>query len=182
MEWMISYENRNVFMYCPLCSAKALRPQEKNAFYCPDCGLVFYLNVAAAVAGLIFDSQGRLLVTVRGQKPKEGMLDMPGGFIDPGESAEQALRREIREELGLEIESMEYFGSAPNKYLYKGVRYATEDLAFICKTKDLSLARPADDVKEVLFLRPEQIELEKFAFDSIRDFLSRYLMTIQKAN
>ena len=118
MEWMISYENRNVFMYCPLCSARPSGRREKR-LYCPDCGLVFYLNVAAAVAGLIFDSQGRLLVTVRGQKPKEGMLDMPGGFIDPGESAEQALRQEIREELGLEIESMEYFGSAPNKYLYK---------------------------------------------------------------
>jgi NAD+ diphosphatase len=175
MEWMISYENRNVFMYCPLCSAKALKAQGKNAFYCPDCGLVFYLNVAAAVVGLISDSQGRILVTVRGQKPKEGMLDLPGGFVDPGESAEEALRREIQEELGLEVESMEYFGSAPNKYLYKGVHYATEDLAFVCTAKDLSAVRPADDVKEIRFLKPEQIELEKFAFLSVRGFLSRYL-------
>lgn len=175
MEWMISYENRNVFLYCPLCSAKALKAHKKNAFYCPDCGLVFYLNVAAAVVGLICDPQGRLLVTVRGQKPKEGMLDLPGGFVDPGESAEEALRREIREELGLEVESMEYFGSAPNKYLYKGVHYATEDLAFVCTVKDLSAVQPADDVKEVLFLKPEQIEPDKFAFVSVRGFLARYL-------
>ena len=175
MEWMISYENRNVFLYCPLCSAKALKAQGKNAFYCPDCGLVFYLNVAAAVVALITDPEGRLVVTVRGQKPKQGMLDLPGGFVDPGESAEEALRREVLEELGVQVQSLRYFGSAPNKYLYKGVHYATEDLAFVCTVEDLSAIRPADDVKEVRFLTPKEVELDKFAFQSVRGFISGYL-------
>lgn len=175
MEWMISYQNRNVFMYCPLCSAKALKAHKKNAFYCPDCGLVFYLNVATAVVALIQDSQGRLVVTVRGQKPKQGMLDMPGGFVDPGESAEEAVRREVREELGVDVEETEYFGSAPNKYLYKGVHYATEDLAFVCKVNDLSGMQAGDDVKEIYLLKPGEIEMDKFAFESVKGFLTKYL-------
>ena len=157
MEWMISYQNRNVFLYCPLCSAKALKAHKKHAFYCPDCGLVFYLNVATAVVALIRDPEGRLVVAVRGRKPKQGMLDMPGGFVDPGETAEEALKREVREELGVEIESLEYFGSAPNKYLYKGVHYATEDLAFVCRVGDLSGIQAGDDIQELLFLRPEEL-------------------------
>lgn len=175
MEWMISYQNRNVFLYCPLCSARALKAHKKHAFYCPECGLVFYLNVAAAVLALITDAQGRLVVTVRGHKPKEGMLDMPGGFVDPGETAEEALRREVLEELGVQVDTLDYFGSAPNKYLYKGVHYATEDLAFVCTVKDLSAMAAGDDVKEILFLKPEEIDLEQFAFESVQEFLRKYL-------
>ncbi len=175
MEWMISYQNRNVFLYCPLCSAKALKAHKKHAFYCPECGLVFYLNVAAAVVALVVDGQGRLVVTVRGQKPKQGMLDLPGGFVDPGESAEAALRREVREELGVEVGEMTYFGSAPNRYLYKGVHYATEDLAFVCQVPDLSGMQAGDDVRELLLVKPEEIDLNKFAFESVRGFLLKFL-------
>ncbi|HOT72346.1 MAG TPA: NUDIX domain-containing protein [Anaerohalosphaeraceae bacterium] len=175
MEWMISYENRNVFQYCPLCSARALKVHKKSAFVCTECGLEFYLNVAAAVAALIEDEQGRLLAVVRACKPKEGMLDLPGGFVDPGETAEEALRREVMEELGLQVEDERYFGSAPNRYLYKGVLYATEDLAFVCKVSDFSpLQKKEAEIRQVLFLRPEEIQPERFAFDSIRQFLQKY--------
>ena len=175
MDWMISYQNRKVFMYCPLCSAKVLKPHKQHAFYCPDCGLVFYLNVASAVVALIRDQQDRLLTAVRGQKPKQGMLDLPGGFADPGESAEEAIRREVLEELGVEATSLEYFGSEPNQYLYKGVRYATLDLAYVCGIDNPSAVKAQDDVQEILWLKPDEIELEKFAFQSVRRFISRYL-------
>jgi ADP-ribose pyrophosphatase YjhB (NUDIX family) len=78
---------------------------------CEACGFELYLNVAAAVAGLIRDERGRLLITVRGKEPGKGKWDLPGGFADPNESAEQALAREIREEVGLEVTAMRYFGS-----------------------------------------------------------------------
>lgn len=175
MDWMIAYQNRNVFLYCPLCSARALKVHKKSAYVCSECGLEFYLNVAAAVVALIEDEAGRLLVTVRGQKPKEGMLDLPGGFVDPGETAEEALRREVEEEVGLKVEQMEYFGSAPNRYFYKGVHYATEDLAFVCRVADGSALCRQEEIREVLRLRKEEVDPERFAFDSVRHFLRLYL-------
>lgn len=175
MDWMIAYENRNVFLYCPLCSARALKVHKKSAYVCTECGLEFYLNTAAAVVALIEDEEGRLLVTVRDRKPKEGMLDLPGGFVDPGETAEEAVRREVEEETGVRVESLEYFGSAPNRYLYKGVHYATEDLAFICRVSDWSGLGARDEIRKILRLKREEIDLEQFAFDSVRQFLRLYL-------
>lgn len=174
MEWMIAYENRNVFLYCPLCSARALKVHKQSAYVCTECGLEFYLNTAAAVVALIEDPQHRLVVTVRAHKPKEGWLDLPGGFVNPGESAEEAIRREVEEEIGLRVEQMEYFGSAPNRYLYKGVHYATEDLAFVCRVSNWSALQSRDEIRSVLLLRADEMDLERFAFDSVRWFLRCY--------
>ncbi|MBN1506578.1 MAG: NUDIX domain-containing protein [Sedimentisphaerales bacterium] len=145
--------------------------------YCDHCGFEFYLNPAAAVAALISDSQGRLLVVERAQEPKKGTWDLPGGFVDPGESAEDALRREVREETGLEITHLRYLCSFSNRYEYMGVLYATLDLGFICEVEDASVARAAEaEVVRLLFVRPEQIDPVRFGFPSVARIVERYRM------
>ena len=68
----------------------------------------FFINSSAAVAALIVDENRRLMLVTRGIEPNYGKLDLPGGFIDPGESAEHAVERELFEELGLKVKKMEY--------------------------------------------------------------------------
>lgn len=173
--WMIAYENRKLFGTCPKCGARALRPSGQYSYYCPECDFTFYMNTAAAVAGLILDPDGRLLMAVRARDPQKGTLDLPGGFIDPGETAEAALAREIKEELNLDVVRTEYFFSAPNRYLYKGVLYPTLDLAFLCYVDDFAPIRPMDDIADVLRLRPEELDLARIGFDSTRKIISKYL-------
>ncbi len=164
-----------VVRYCLKCGAAALRFVGRKLVHCEACGFDLYLNTAAAVAALITDEQGRLLVVVRAREPQKGTWDLPGGFADPGESAEEAVRREVREELGLEITTSRYLGSHPNTYAYGGMQYATLDMAFVCSVEEftgLTIAR--DEVTEVLFVRPEEIEATRFGFPSIGRFAEQY--------
>jgi len=170
-------EPGGVLRHCLKCGAAALRLIGSKQLYCDHCGFEFYLNPAAAVAALISDSQGRLLIAERAQEPKKGTWDLPGGFVDPGESAEEALRREVREETGLEITHVRYLCSFPNSYEYMGVLYATMDLGFICGVEDASVARAAEaEVVRLLFVRPEQIDPLRFGFPSVARIVERYRM------
>jgi len=80
-----------------------------------------YLNCAAAAIALIFSPANNLLVTRRKYDPAKGMLDFPGGFADPGETIEECLIREVKEELNLDMEKLTYICSYPNTYQFKKV-------------------------------------------------------------
>ncbi|MDI9430594.1 MAG: NUDIX domain-containing protein [Planctomycetota bacterium] len=167
----------SVLRHCLKCGAAALRLVAGKQLYCDHCGFEFYLNPAAAVAALISDAEGRLLIVERAQEPRKGTWDLPGGFVDPGESAEEALRREVREETGLELTHLRYLCSFPNSYEFMGLLYATLDLGFICEVEDASVARAAEaEVVRLLFVRPEQIDPVRFGFPSVARIVERYRM------
>ncbi len=170
-----SYYPRSVLKFCPRCSSDKFIFQDRKCFLCEECGFRFFINAAAAVVALIEDSQGRLLLVRRAGEPRKGTLDLPGGFVDTGETAEQALRREIQEELNLRIDRSTYFCSFPNTYLYAGIVYFTLDLAFVCTVKDISLIKAGDDADGYLFLAPGAIRIEDIGFDSIREITARFV-------
>lgn len=163
--------------YCPACGGQELAHDHGKAVRCGGCGFVYYQNMAAAVAGIL-EYEGQIIAAVRGKEPSKGMLDLPGGFIDWGETAEAALRREVKEELNLELGSVRFLTTAANSYLYKGVLYPVLDVAFVCPVSSLEGIEARDDVAEYRLLRPEEVELEAFAFVSSRAALARYLAEI----
>ena len=170
-----------ILKFCPKCSGSFI-PQHDFSFTCESCGLHFFSNACAAACALILDYEGRLLLTKRAKEPKKGMLDLPGGFVNPLESVEDALRREIREELGVLVSDAKYLCSFPNLYVYSGLTYFTIDLAFICKVDDVSIIKPADDVEDVLFVSPDKINLEEIAFESIRNIISFFIALNKKGS
>ncbi len=157
-----------VLRYCPKCGAAALRSVGAKLLRCEACGFELYLNPAAAVAGVIRDERGRVVVLVRGDEPGKGRWDLPGGFVDPDETTEDALRREVREEIGLEVAKLRYVGSWPNVYEFMGVRYRTVDAGFVCEATGVEAARPREkEIEAVMLLRPEEVDIERFAFPSV---------------
>jgi NAD+ diphosphatase len=161
--------------HCPQCNAKEFKHVMPKKFLCKHCGFELFMNASAAVCALITDDRNRLLVTVRAHQPAQGQLDLPGGFVNPGETAEHAVLREVKEELGLDVETLSYFCSEANtSYAYGGVNYQTLDLAFTCQVRSPSLARAADDVQAVQFVSLEGIELQDFGFISIRKIIQRF--------
>jgi ADP-ribose pyrophosphatase YjhB (NUDIX family) len=135
---------------------------------------VLYFNPAAAVAALIVRDDGRALFIRRAKEPARGRLGMPGGFVDEGEGAEEALRREVREETGLVLHGLEYLGSHPNRYPYEGVTYHTVDLFFVGSTDEPERAAALDQVDDILWLDPFEVPLEELAFESMRAALAVY--------
>jgi len=165
----------NVFRFCPLCSSEQFHFRQDNSFLCRDCGFEFFINASAAVAALIEDSRGRLLLTRRAREPMKGKLDLPGGFVDIGESAEQALERELKEELNLVVEEKTFFVSQPNTYLYGGLTYFTLDLAYICKVSSFKAMEVDEEIDSFEFVPPDIIDFDEIGLTSIRKIVSLYL-------
>ena len=88
----------NDFELCPKCGSKKIEYKDNRKWFCPDCGFDLYNNVAAAVGIIICDKNNNILLEVRAKDPQKGKLALPGGFIDPEESAEDAVIRECKEE------------------------------------------------------------------------------------
>lgn len=162
-----SSEPQNFLRYCPHCGSAKFKANGFKEFKCGNCGFNFFVNSAAAVVAVVYDSEGRLLLTRRGRDPFKDWLDLPGGFVDPGESAETALARELHEELGVDIESAQFLCSFPNEYIFSNYKVRTTDLGFLCRLKQKPTSG-ADDVEALEWVRPEDIDIDKIAFDSIK--------------
>ena len=88
--------------FCPRCGG-ALEAEEDH-LRCSLCGERYWANPLPAVQVLL-ERDGRVLLARRGIEPRIGHWDLPGGFVEESEPAPAALRRELREETGLELES-----------------------------------------------------------------------------
>ena len=195
-----------MFKFCPTCASQNIRFEQGKVFRCPDCGFVYYHNIAAATGCIINvpDSSnpngiGRLLFLVRGKEPALGKLDLPGGFVDPGEGALEGLYRELKEELnwvpplpqgspslqaGAVPDSptltkiFTLFASYPNVYLYKNIFYNTCDMFFYHNAPGLceqNLFLEKAEIAGVRFLRPDEINYDDLAFDSTRKAVKAFL-------
>jgi mutator protein MutT len=125
----------------------------------------------AAVAAIIRNEKDEILFTVRKHSPAAGMLDLPGGFVDLGETAENALVREIEEELNLKIDKLKFAGTFTNKYVYSGIEYQTLDLVFNCSVESFENIQVADDVSGYVFRNPATVGKEEIGLDSIREII-----------
>ncbi len=150
-------------------------PNTVKSRRCRDCGFEYFLNPSSAYVALITDGQGRLLVERRGREPALGTLDLPGGFADADETAEQGVAREVLEETGLVVTAAHYLFSLPNTYLYSGMVIPTLDMFFRCEVADISALRAADDAADCFWVALRDLRPEDFGLDSIRKGVERIL-------
>ena len=141
---------------------------------CLDCGFVYYVNPSAAVAAFVRNERGDLLVCVRGKEPAKGTYDLPGGFVDYRESASDAVRRELEEELNVPVIHDRYLFSIPNRYEYSGMIIPTLDIFFECRLADNSAIKPSDDVVDCLFIPVSELNPTDFGLESIRAAIERF--------
>ena len=95
--------------YCSRCGAKTAQKHGERGKECPDCGELFYPRISPAVIVLI--RKGHEVLMARSPNFMPGLYGLIAGFVEPGESAEAAVIREIREEVGIEVRNITYFGT-----------------------------------------------------------------------
>ncbi|MBW4465639.1 MAG: NAD(+) diphosphatase [Pegethrix bostrychoides GSE-TBD4-15B] len=100
--------------YCGCCATPTAHAPTERAKRCPNCGLVSYPRLSPAVIMLIAREDEILLA--RAPRFPAGMYSILAGFVEPGESLEETVVREVREEVGVEIDQIRYFGSQPWPY------------------------------------------------------------------
>lgn len=158
--------------YCPACGKPDFGSAEGNRFDCKACGHTLFMNCAGTV-GAVIRCDNEILFTRRAHEPATGKLDLPGGFVDPDETFEQALARELIEELDLTIEQPRYLFSACNTYLYQGVQYKTVDAIFELRYPTKPKVEALDDVAAIQWLQLADIDDDDIAFVSVKSVVDR---------
>ena len=100
--------------YCGCCATPTSYSTQERAKRCSNCGLVNYPRLSPAVIVLI--SRGEEVLLARAPRFPAGMYSILAGFVEPGESLEDTIVREVREEVGVEVADICYFGSQPWPY------------------------------------------------------------------
>lgn len=165
------------FAYCPICGSKHFVIHSFKSKQCQHCGFTYFANPCAATAAFILNGKDELLVVRRAKDPAKGTLDLPGGFVDMYETAEEGMRREIKEETGLEVGEIEYLFSSPNIYQYSGLGVHTIDLDYLVRISEEVELKAGDDAAECLWIPVKNIHPEEFGLLSIRHAVERFLVS-----
>jgi NAD+ diphosphatase len=97
--------------FCGHCSHPTADKTDERAKQCPACGLIIYPRLSPAI--IVAVVKGDRLLLARNRRFRGSFYSVLAGFVEPGETLEACVRREVREEVGLEVDNIRYFGSQP---------------------------------------------------------------------
>lgn len=167
------------FRFCPVCGSNHFEIHNVKSKQCKDCGFTYYANPCSATAAFILrpgaGGEDELLAVRRAKAPAKGTLDLPGGFCDMGETVEEGMRREIKEETGLDVTELRYLFSSPNEYLYSGMNIHTLDMDYLVRVAAGTEVCAADDAADACWIPLSQVQPADFGLTSIRNAVIRFL-------
>lgn len=129
---------------------------------------IFYMEPRVAVGGVIFDDKDRVLLVKRKNPPNQGMWAIPGGKVKFGETLDEAIKRELKEETSLEVKPTKLLAIV--EIIKEGFHYVILD--YICEVIGGEL-KPASDALDARFLSLEEIKREKVSPSTV-EMLEKY--------
>ena len=127
-----------------------MHDEKERMLRCPDCGNMIYPKIAPAVIVAVLDGERILMTKYAGRAYKKYALI--AGFLEAGESVEEAVQREVMEEVGIEVKDIEYFGSQswpfPNSLM----------IGCICKYKSGEIKVDENEITKAKWFKKEEIE------------------------
>lgn len=147
--------------YCMHCGQRLTTAvpegDSRRRMVCLDCGFIHYLN-PRPVAGTIPVRDGKILLGRRDIEPRRGFWVFPGGFMDVGESAEEAAKRETREEMHLEVTNLELLG------VYTRIEQGV--VVIVYEAEAVGEAEVGHETSEIAWFAAHEIPWEEIAFDT----------------
>ena len=164
-------DGTGTYRHCPMCGhrleSRVVLRHDPPRLVCGGCGFVFYLDPKVAV-GAITTHDGGIVLLRRAIEPGYGKWVFPGGYVDRGETLEEAVRREAMEEVNLEIRII---------HLLNAYSYAGRPVIVLVYEADVTggTLKGGEEALEVRCFRPEEIPWKELAFQSTREALRDYL-------
>ena len=151
--------------FCGRCGAQTRNRNAERAKECPACGYIAYPRVSPAMMALV--TRGRDLLLARAHRFPAGMFSALAGFVEPGETIEDCIAREVREEVGVEVTDLRYFASQSWAFPHSLMIAFTAEYAggeIRCEDAEIAEARwfPAD----ALPARPPSLSIARRLIDA----------------
>ena len=151
--------------FCGRCGTPTQTKAGERAKECPSCGYVAYPRVSPAMMALV--TRGRDLLLARAHRFPAGMFSALAGFVEPGETIEDCIAREVREEVGVEVTDLRYFASQSWAFPHSLMIAFTAEYAggeIRCEDAEIAEARwfPAD----ALPARPPSLSIARRLIDA----------------
>ena len=151
---------------------KIVKSNEPRRLVCQACAFIFYQD-PKVVAGTLFTLNGGIVLLKRGVEPALGRWVFPGGYVDRGESVQDAAVRETKEESQLDVK----LGPLLNVYSYP--RSPNVIVVYTAEVVGGTLTA-ADESTEAMAFAPQKVPWSELAFDSTRDALNDYIRAYLK--
>lgn len=155
--------------FCPRCGGAAT-VEHPRLLRCGGCGYHAFYNPKPVASAIPVDGAGRLILLRRGFAPGAGLWTFPGGFVDLGESVEDAARREVREEIDIDVE----LGGLVGVYSRPDERVVLVVFAAVA----LGEPRTTDEAPEVRAFGPDELPWDELAFWSTERALRDHLKSV----
>lgn len=159
------------YRFCPRCGGdlekRIVKATEPKRLVCLNCSFIFYQD-PKVVAGTLFQIDGGIVLLQRGVEPAMGKWVFPGGYVDRGESVQEAAIRETKEESRVDVK----LGPLLNVYSYP--RSPNVIVVYVAQPVGGELAAGDESIEARLFT-PTSIPWDDLAFDSTRDALNDYI-------
>jgi len=162
---------KSSYKFCPLCKGdfvkKRLIHHEPERLVCKSCEFIFYLD-PKLVACTIAETINGIVLQRRNKEPKKGHWVLPGGFVDRGETLEDAAKREFFEETGLYTKINSLLGT----YSYPG-----EANIIIVYHSEITggTIQPCHESMSIDEFKKDKIPWDQLAFDTTRKALKKYI-------
>jgi NAD+ diphosphatase len=161
--------------FCIVCGGESIG--ENNLRKCKKCGIRRFINPSPATGAIIIKDH-KFLLTKRAREPEKGSWDIPGGFTEPGETFEQAIVREIFEEMGVKVTSVKYFNSQFDYYKFDGIVDDIIVVNFLVEVDSFDF-KPDDDITETKFFGEDEMPYNDIKFPSVRNTIREYYKQFQ---
>lgn len=157
--------------FCLKCGKKLIKKAPKyddqKRLICPFCGWIFYDNPRPTVTAII-EEKDKVLLIKRSRNPYKSDWDLVGGFVESGETLDEALRREVKEETGLEITSVNYYFNWTDVYENEADGYVSNNIGihFLAKVEDKE-PKAGDDAEEARWFTWNNLPKNIAKFDDV---------------